>query len=187
MRDFCRQSISSCFLRSSIWCQRICYCCACSFVLPSLMISCCRAAICFSNFCRFSWMLPNYVLFQFLRICFNFFNFCWNWYILAPSGGLYDFHVSSTICLNFGFENQKASNQKGLLHHEPGRDHWSIMGQWSDPPCGKMEALKSPPRCIALSERRNLSNLEEIWLVPLCLLVQVKTPLVVGMSIRWLS
>ena len=69
--------------------------------------------------------------------------------------GYEGFQASLTTTLKLGFENQKASNWKGLLLYVPRRVHCNIMGQWSEPPWGTIEAWKSPPRCIALSKMRN--------------------------------
>lgn len=79
-------------------------------------------------------------------------------------------------------DSYKASKWKGRRAVLPGLFHWSVIGQWSEPMMGKIEAERSPPKWLALSESRNISNHEEIWWGPALLLFQVKAPLLKARS-----
>lgn len=88
------------------------------------------------------------------------------------------------ISLKDGWVSQKASNLNGCFRWVPMLCHCREIGQWSKPSKGRIQAERSPPRWIALSERRNRSSFEAICRPPDCLLFHVYMPFEKGM---WMS
>ena len=127
-------------------------------------------------------IFPKVVWFQCLISPLRCFSFLWNIDILVPLEGLNLSQVDLTNSLKSRWVNQKASNQKGRLILLPGQFHWRAIGQWSEPETGRMEAMNSPPRWVALSDIRNLSRREAICCGPSLLLFHVNMPLFEGRS-----
>ena len=171
--DFCFQSISSCFLLYSSCVRRSCSWFTSVLVLPPSIIFCWSSTIlCSSIF--WPWkMLLKVEWFHFLIFFLRFFSQCLNWNIIDPSGGVKFSQAKLTIFLKSGCERQKVSNWKGFMIESLGIIQWSKMGQWSEPNRGRIEAMMSPPKCMELSEIRNLSSREEICWDPDLLLFQV--------------
>lgn len=184
--DFCLHNVSSCFSLSNICDSRIFSCFDKSSDQPSFMILYCRRFISWSR-AFWAWKIfPKEVWFQCLILPLRFLSFYWNWNILVPSGGVKLFHSVLIKLLKSGWDIQKASNRNGLWMVFPKWVHWSEIGQWSDPEIGRMEAKKSLPKWMALSDNKNLSRWEETCCSPALFLFHVKSPLLKGMSISQL-
>lgn len=184
--DFCLHSVSSCFSFFEICDSRIFSCSSRSSNRLLIIFLCCSY---FISLTRSLWdlnMLPKQVWFHCLIFPLRYLSFCRNWIIFVPFGGEKLFHSVFIRLMKSGWDIHKASKRIGLWVVLLGRDQWREIGQWSDPEIGKMEAAKSSPMWIALSDSKNLSRREAIWCIPVLLLFQVKIPLLKGMSISQL-
>lgn len=131
-----------------------------------------------------SKILPIFLQFHVMRDCLIIFNLHTKQNSLDPKT-LYDSHHFSNMFIKFSSFSHLSSNLNGQFKGLLSSANISWIVKWSEPETGSMDALtKLLLRVPKLSLMKNLSYISTIILKPDLLLVQVKIPLSVSISLK---